>query len=81
MKVAGFYIEDKGDSSVGLSPQTWQLKGLIDFEDKEEVDIFRELLRELFELFSTGKPNVTTFEEHIEEIKMENEMLGEQNDK
>ena len=64
MKTTGFYIYAEGDSSVGVSPTSWKLDGDFYFDNKEDMELFRAELKNLFEFYCGDSGiAVDTFEE------------------
>ena len=77
MEIKGFYVIDSGDPSVGIFPAQWEITGGFVFEDPAECAIFKEHLREVFELI-TDRPYVETFEEREEYLRLEDEQYHKQ---
>ncbi|MFW6242890.1 MAG: hypothetical protein ACOC2W_01915 [bacterium] len=68
---SGFYILFAGDPSVGIFDETWNVEGDFYFENKEELEFFREKLKETWELVSDTPIGVESFEEYNERIKLQ----------
>jgi hypothetical protein len=62
IKVTGFHITSKGDESVGIFDSRWELSNEFFFDDKEELELFRNDLKQTFENYC-GIVTVETFEE------------------
>ncbi len=73
MKVTGFYVTAKGDSSVGINPIEWKILGNFYFDNQEELESFRKDLKNTFTNLCGEIVIVETFEERLStEIKFEN---------
>ena len=63
IKVGGFHIIMKGDPSVGIADREWKLEGEFYFDDKEELQLFKNNLKQTFEEYC-GEISIDTFEEY-----------------
>lgn len=63
IKCSGFYIEERGDTTVGIFPSTWKIEGQFFFSDQSEYDEFVEGLKNAFEAISDERVMVSSFEE------------------
>lgn len=71
----GFLIADPfHDESVGIYPQSWEVKGHFDFDNQEEFDEFTMSLQAAFDLVCGDLPVICTLEDVEAEVKRENEM-------
>lgn len=71
----GFVIADPfHDESVGIYPQSWEVKGNFSFDSEEEFNEFTLALQAAFDILCDDLPTINTLEEIEEEIKRENEM-------
>lgn len=78
IKTKGFLIADSyHDESVGIFPQSWEVKGEFIFYLQEEFDEFVMSLQEAFDFVCADLPIVRTLEDVEEEIRRENEMEAE----
>ena len=68
-KSKGFYINFTGDESVGILPAQWQITGDFEFENENELNQFKQKLKEAWEYCSDTPIGVETFEERQIEIK------------
>jgi len=77
MKTKGFIISDPfSDESVGIYPQSWELKGDFDFDSQEDLDAFVRRLQSAFDLVCDDLPIVRTVEDiEEEEVRRENERV------
>ena len=65
INVKSFHIYFNGDPLVGIYSTSWDLVGEFYFEDKKELEEFRQELVKLFELQTGDKCNVLTCKELI----------------
>lgn len=72
--VNGFAIVSDGEPSVGISRGSWDLKGPFYFSDQEELELFRQKLKEAFE-YVADDCYVETFEEIEERERKINEAM------
>ena len=77
VETQGFLITDKGDWSVGVRDAEFDLKGPFSFDSFEDLDIFRQKLREAFE-YAADNPVVTTYEEDAIEREEQEEGMTPQ---
>src|SRR5208283_2072901 len=73
IKVSGFLIKSKGDPEVGINDAEWELQQNFYFDCQEELEIFRNDLKSLFENYC-GVVIIHTFEE-MEKICIDEERL------
>ena len=71
MKVSGFIISAQGDPSVGINPATWKLEEDFYFDDQEELEEFKNQLKELFTNYCGEISFVETYEEYRKQIDAE----------
>jgi Fe2+ transport system protein B len=71
MKITGFIISAQGDSSVGINPTTWKLEEDFYFDDQEELEEFRNQLKELFTNYCGEISFIETYEEYQKQIDAE----------
>lgn len=62
IEISGFYIISKGDSTVGINDAQWELQENFYFDNQEELEIFRNELKSIFENYC-GDVTILTFEE------------------
>ena len=62
IKISGFWLNDKGDPSVGIQPSSWEITGGFEFEHLGELEMFKQKLREAYEYVS-DTIEIHTFEE------------------
>ena len=62
IKVTGFHITSKGDESVGIFDARWELSNDFFFDNQEELELFKDGLKQNFENYC-GEVTVETFEE------------------
>lgn len=74
IRVTGFIIHARGDSSVGIPDSDWTLSGDFFFDAKEDLEDFRKRLEDLFADQADSKPGVSTFEEHQAFLDIEDEL-------
>jgi hypothetical protein len=74
-KVTGFYIKLPGDMSVGIQDSIWQLDGDFYFDNVDELEEFRALMKLTFESYCGDECRVETFEEQQLEIDEELEQI------
>jgi len=63
IKISGFFITSEGDPTVGISDAVWNLEEDFYFDNQQELEIFRNELKKLFENYC-GIVKVETFEEY-----------------
>ena len=63
-KVRGFYVEFKGDPSVGIQDSQWKIEEDFYFDNKEELEEFRNGIKNLFENLCGEIVSVMTYEEY-----------------
>lgn len=71
IKVNGFYIRMLGDPSVGIADREWKLEGQFYFDDKEELQVFKNNLKQTFENYCGEISAIDTFEEYQAKINSE----------
>lgn len=71
IKVNGFYIRMPGDPSVGIADREWKLEGQFYFDDKEELQVFKNNLKQTFENYCGEISAIDTFEEYQAKINSE----------
>jgi Fe2+ transport system protein B len=71
MKVTGFIISAQGDPSVGINPATWKLEEDFYFDDQEELEEFKNQLKELFTNYCGEISFIETYEEYQKQIDAE----------
>ena len=77
IKVSTFYITIGGDMDVGIRDEHFELSPDFIFEDNEQLEFFREKLRETFEETFDGPVNIETKEEiDRKEKEIEEAMLN-----
>jgi hypothetical protein len=52
MENKGFTIISRGDRTVGIFPQQWEIKGQFQFDNIEDKIAFMEEIRKLFESYA-----------------------------
>ena len=72
-KISGFHIIVKGDPSVGIADKELKLEGEFYFDDNEELQKFKNNLKQTFENYC-GEVSVDTFEEY--QIKINSKEMG-----
>ena len=78
MKITGFIISAQGDSSVGINSATWKLEEDFYFDDQEELEEFKNQLKELFTGYCGEISFVETYEEYQKQIDVEDIQYFEQ---
>ena len=68
MKITGFIISAQGDSSVGINSTTWKLEEDFYFDDQEELEEFKNQLKELFTIYCGEISFIETYEEYQKKI-------------
>lgn len=76
IECTGFIVHYDGDSTVGMFPQYWTLKGNFLFDDEGELNQFKEKICEAFEYCSDTPLWVESLEERSEKINAEIFHLG-----
>jgi hypothetical protein len=71
MKVTGFIISAQGDPSVGINPATWKLEEDFYFDNQEELEEFKNQLKELFTNYCGEISFIETYEEYQKQIDAE----------
>lgn len=77
IETKGFIITSHGDSTVGIQTAIWELTGGFFFNDEEELNDFKEALKDAFEYQSDTRVSVETYEERQAEIDEENKFINE----
>lgn len=79
MKVTGFFITALGDDSAGIFPTTWELNNECYFDTPDDLNSFKDDIKNLFEDYYGETTSVVTFEEYnlrceeeIKELYLEN---------
>lgn len=67
----GFKITYYGDPDVGNFSAQWTLEGQFTFDSKEELDIFKERIADLYELQCDERVGVDTIDEYNDRINSE----------
>jgi len=62
IETKGFIIYSKGDSSIGIFPDIYELKGNFWFENEKDLKLFKEHLFVIFE-YQCDDHKIYTFEE------------------
>lgn len=74
----GFVVFDSfHDESVGIYPQSWEVKGEFSFSSQEDYDQFTMSLQSAFDLLCGDLPVIRTVEDIEEELRLEAEMEAE----
>ena len=75
IKVKNWAIKSEGDSSVGIPDGEWVIKGEMFFENKEDLEFFRDKIREAFtSCVDESTIGVYTESEINEQVDKENKM-------
>jgi len=81
-KISGFHITAPGDESVGIFPSSWKLDGDFYFDTPEELNNFKEELKNFFEISYCGENvDVITDKEYEALCNEYQEQGGLENDK
>ena len=70
IKVNGFYIRMTGDSSEGIADREWKLEGEFYFDNKEELQLFKDNLKQTFEEYCGEISLIETFKEYQTRINL-----------
>lgn len=71
IKVTGFRIKFYGERSAGIFDQVWLINGEHYFMDHDEMEEFKEKIRDAYEIVVGDRCEVKTFEELEQELDTE----------
>lgn len=67
----GFVLRHKGDPSVGIAHASFELRGDFHFDSSADLDEFKTLLADAFEIVVDGRVDVNTLKEEQDQLAQE----------
>jgi len=78
IKISGFHITTQGDLSVGINSVTWEIINDFYFDNQDQLEEFRDEIKQLFEFYCGGNIKVQTIEEYQAMLNAEDQILFNQ---